>query len=293
MSADTASFKSSSRHHRGQGRYEHRGSFPEDSNLHLVGAASNAAGAGAGSAFIRGGVVSFEEFAVWYSQHGYTIIAWIELLDTKKWPEVSRSVADAILRYNSRQQHALENATQMGSDDTGSGSSNDTVSSNESTNRVHASLQPNYPESNMTVLDTTAFQTANRYAVEAGMDAVTGIANLITSPTASAAAAKDLSSVALQFKLTSYDNTTLRIRLKDVAIVYTISERMNFSRMSCGELVHLLKKHAHNRCLTKPGYLRAMRDLVPATNCRTKTKSFIVPLAADFHPLRKRECPPR
>ncbi|GMF18501.1 unnamed protein product [Phytophthora lilii] len=282
MSADTASFKSSSGHRRvKKGRYEHRGSFPEDSNLHLVGAATSAAGAGAGSAFIRGGVVSFEEFAVWYSQHGYTIIAWIELLDTKKWPEVSRSVSDAILRYISRQQHALENATQMGSDDTGSGSSNDTVSSNESTHRVHASLEPNYPESDMTVLDTTAFRTADRYAVEAGMDAVSGISNLITSPSASAAAAKDLSSVALQFKLTSYDNTTLRIRLKDVAIVYTISERMNFSRMTCGELVHLLKKHAHNRSLTKPGYLRAMRDLVPRDELSNEDQEFL-----SFHLLR-------
>ncbi|KAG7384668.1 hypothetical protein PHYPSEUDO_002415 [Phytophthora pseudosyringae] len=280
MSVDTASFKSAPHQHR-SGRYEHRGSFPGDGNLHLVGAASHASGAGAGSAFIRGGVVSFEEFAVWYSQHGYTIIAWIELLDTKKWPEVPRSVSDAIIRYISRQQHALENATQMGSDDTGSGSSNDTVSSNESTNRVHASLEPNFPDSDMTVLDTRAFRTADRYAVEAGMDAVSGIANLITSPTTSAAGAKDLSSVALQFKLTSYDNTTLRIRLKDVAIVYTISERMNFSRMACGELVHLLKKHAHNRSLTKPGYLRAMRDLVPRDELSNEDQEFL-----SFHLLR-------
>ncbi|KAL3672863.1 hypothetical protein V7S43_002165 [Phytophthora oleae] len=280
MSVDTASFKNSSRRHRG-GRYEHRGSFPGDGNLQLVGAASHASGAGAGSAFIRGGVVSFEEFAVWYSQHGYTIIAWIELLDTKKWPEVPRSVSDAILRYISRQQHALENATQMGSEDTGSGSSNDTVSSNESSNRVHGSMVPNFPESDMTALDTTAFRTADRYAVEAGMDAVTGISNLITSPTASASATKDLSSVALQFKLTSYDNTTLRIRLKDVAIVYTISERMNFSRMTCGELVHLLKKHAHNRTMTKPGYLRAMRDLVPRDELSNEDQEFL-----SFHLLR-------
>ncbi|KAH7467170.1 Guanylyl cyclase inhibitory protein [Phytophthora ramorum] len=281
MSADTASFRSTSRHHRGQGRYEHRGSFPEESNLHLVGAATSAAGAGAGSAFIRGGVVSFEEFAVWYSQHGYTIIAWIELLDTKKWPEVSRSVSDAILRYMSRQQHALENATQMGSEDTGSGSSNDTVSSNESTHRVQESMRANFPQSDMTLLDTTAFRTADRDAVEAGMDAVSGISHLITSPTASRAATKDLSSVALQFKLTSYDNTTLRIRLKDVAIVYTISERMNFSRMTCGELVHLLKKHAHNRSLTKPGYLRAMRDLVPRDELSNEDQEFL-----SFHLLR-------
>ncbi|CAH0478419.1 unnamed protein product [Peronospora belbahrii] len=264
-----------------QERYEHRGSFPGDTNLHLVGAASSASGAGAGSAFIRGGVVSFEEFAVWYSQHGYTIIAWIELLDSKKWPEVPRSVSDAILRYISRQQHALENATHMGSDETGSGSSNDTVSSNDSTNRVNHSLVPNFPDSDMTVLDTTALRTSDRYAVEAGMDAVSGIANLITSPTVSAAGAKDLSSVALQFKLTSYDNTILRIRLKDVAIVYTISERMNFSRMTCGELVHLLKKHAHNRSLTKPGYLRAMRDLVPREQLSNEEQEFL-----SFHLLR-------
>ncbi|KAF4132320.1 hypothetical protein GN958_ATG18437 [Phytophthora infestans] len=280
LSADTASFRSSSRLHR-SGRYEHRGSFPGDGNLQLVGAASHASGAGAGSAFIRGGVVSFEEFAVWYSQHGYTIIAWIELLDTKKWPEVPRSVSDAILRYISHQQHALENATQMGSDETGSGSSNDTVSSNESTNRPHDSLQPNFPESDMTVLDTTAFRTIDRYAVEAGMDAVSGISHLVTSPSASATGSKDLSSVALQFKLTSYDNTTLRIRLKDVAIVYTISERMNLSRMATGELVHLLKKHAHNRSLTKPGYLRAMRDLVPRDELSNEDQEFL-----SFHLLR-------
>ncbi|CAI5743107.1 unnamed protein product [Peronospora destructor] len=277
---DSASQKGLSRH-RCQGRYEHRGSFPDDTNLHLVGAASSASGADAGRAFIRGGVVSFEEFAVWYSRHGYTIIAWIELLDTKKWPEVSPSVSDAILRYISRQQHALENATQMESDETGSGSSNDTVSSNESSNRVHESLVPNFPESDMTALDTTAFRTSDRYAVEEGMDAVSGIANLITSPTASTAAVKDLSSVALQFKLTSYDNTTLRIRLKDVAIVYTISERMNFSRMTCGELVHLLKKHAHNRSLTKHGYLRVMRDLVPRDELSNEEQEFL-----SFHLLR-------
>lgn len=276
----TSSFRNSGRH-QGQGRYEHRGSLPGDNSLQLAGAASNAAGAGAGSAFIRGGVVSFEEFAVWYSQHGYTIIAWIELLDTKKWPEVSRSVSEAILRYISRQQHALENATQMGSEDTGSGSSNDTASSNESTHRIGDSLEPNYPESDMTMLNTAAFHTANRTAVEAGMDAVSGIANLITSPSASTTAAKDLSSVALQFKLTSYDNTTLRIRLKDVAIVYTISERMNFSRMTSGELVHLLKKYAHRRSLTKPGYLRAMRDLVPRDELSNEDQEFL-----SFHLLR-------
>ncbi|UIZ22204.1 hypothetical protein KXD40_004970 [Peronospora effusa] len=279
-SVDSASLKGSSSH-RGQRCYEHRGSFPGDTNLHLVGAASSASGSGAGRAFIRGGVVSFEEFAVWYSQHGYTIIAWIELLDTKKWPEVPPSVSDAILRYISRHHHALESATQMESEETGSGSSNDTVSSNESSNRVHESLVPNIPDSDMTLLDTTAFRTSDRHAVEAGMDAVSGIANLITSPTASTAAAKDLSSVALQFKLTSYDNTTLRIRLKDVAIVYTISERMNCSRMTCGELVHLLKKHAHNRALTKPGYLRAMRDLVPRDELSNEEQEFL-----SFHLLR-------
>ncbi|RLN65792.1 hypothetical protein BBP00_00002635 [Phytophthora kernoviae] len=213
--------------------------------------------------------------------HGYTIIAWIELLDTKKWPEVSRSVSEAILRYVSRQQQALENATQMGSEDTASGSSNDTVSSNESTNRIQDSVQANFPESDMTMLNTSAFRTASRNALEAGMDAVSGISNLITSPTASATAAKDLSSVALQFKLTSYDNTTLRIRLKDVAIVYTISERMNFSRMTNGELVHLLKKHAHRRALTKPGYLRAMRDLVPRDELSNEDQEFL-----SFHLLR-------
>lgn len=279
ITTDTPSPKSTARHHRSR-RYEHRGSLPGESNLHLVGAASQAAGAGAGSAFIRGGVVSFEEFAVWYSQHGYTIIAWIELLDTKKWPEVPHSVSEAILRYISRQQHALENATQMGNEDTGSGSSNDTVSSNESTNRVSASLEPNISEADLTVLNASSLRTVDRYAVEAGMDAVSGIANLITSPTLSTGA-KDLASVALQFKLTSYDNTILRIRLKDVAIVYTISERMNLSRLTCGELVHLLKKHAHNRSLTKSGYLRVMRDLVPRDELSNEDQEFL-----SFHLLR-------
>ncbi|KAL8002683.1 putative guanylate cyclase activating protein [Plasmopara halstedii] len=278
-SNDAASLRSTTHRHHSR-RYEHRGSLPDDGDLQLVGAASQAAGAGAGSAFIRGGVVSFEEFATWYSQHGYTIIAWIELLDAKKWPEVPRSVSEAILRYISRQQHALENATQMGNDDIGSGSSNDTVSSNESTNHVTASLAPNCPESDLTVLNTAALRTNDRYAVEAGMDAVSGIANLISSPTSSAGA-KDLSSVALQFKLTSYDNTILRIRLKDVAIVYTISERMNLSQMTCGELVHLLKKQAHNRSLTKPGYLRVMRDLVPRDELSKEDQEFL-----SFHLLR-------
>ncbi|RLN53155.1 hypothetical protein BBJ28_00003444 [Nothophytophthora sp. Chile5] len=284
-SADSAvQSKHSAREPRGVGRYEHRGSLPDGNSLRLDGAASSASGAGAGSAFIRGGIVSFEEFAVWYSQHGYTIIAWIELLDSKKWPEVNHSVSEAILRYISRQQRALENATLLGSEETGSGSSNDTVSSNESANHRRersSSVEANFPESDMTVLNTTALRTTDRNAVEEGMDAVSGISHLISSPTASSAGTKDLSSVALQFKLTSYDNTTLRIRLKDVAIVYTISERMNFSRMTSGELVHLLKKHAHRRSLTKPGYLRAMRDLVPRDELSNEDQEFL-----SFHLLR-------
>lgn len=30
--------------------------------------------------------VSFEEFAAWYTDGGYTIVPWLELLDLKKWP---------------------------------------------------------------------------------------------------------------------------------------------------------------------------------------------------------------
>uniref|UniRef100_M4C6W0 EF-hand domain-containing protein n=1 Tax=Hyaloperonospora arabidopsidis (strain Emoy2) TaxID=559515 RepID=M4C6W0_HYAAE len=81
--------------------------------------------------------------------------------------------------------------------------------------------------------------------------------------------------------MTSFDNTTLRIRLKDVAIVYTISERMNLSRMACGELVHLLKKYAQNRSLTKLGYLRAMRHLVPRDELSGEDQEFL-----SFHLLR-------
>ncbi|TDH72657.1 hypothetical protein CCR75_007448 [Bremia lactucae] len=277
---ESTSTTSTVRHH-SNARYEHRGSLPGNEKLHLFGAASHAAGAGAGSAFIRGGVVSFEEFAVWYSQQGYAIIAWIELLDTKKWPEVPHSVSDAILRYISRQQHALENAIQAGNDDIGSGSSNDTVSSNESNNRLDTSEERNCSDSDLTVLDTTAFRAIDRLAVESDMDAVSGISNLITSLPTSAAGVKDLSSVALQFKLTSYDNTFLRIRLKDVAIVYTISERMNLSRLTSGELVHLLKKKAHHRSLTKPGFLRAMRDLVPRDELSSEDQEFL-----SFHLLQ-------
>merc|ERR1711981_644812 len=29
--------------------------------------------------------ISFEEFAAWYTDGGYTLIPWLELLDLKKW----------------------------------------------------------------------------------------------------------------------------------------------------------------------------------------------------------------
>lgn len=268
------------------GRFEHRGSLPDESSIMLGGAAATASGAGAAQAFVRGGIVSFEEFAVWYSQHGYTIIAWIELLDSKKWPEVNDAVTEAILRYINRQQQALANATELSTTEVGSNSSNDTVSSHgsERLRERTSSMEAAHPDTDSTLFDSTnrgIAATEDRYAIVSSMDAVSGIAHLITSPSSSSSSGKDLSSIALQFKLTSYDNTSLRIRLKDVAIVYTISERMNFSRMTCGEMAHLLKKYAHGKSLTKQGYLRAMRDLVPRDELSNEDQEFL-----SFHLLR-------
>lgn len=273
---------------RDRSRYEHRGSLPDAKNIALAGAASNAAGAGAGRAFVRGGVVSFEEFARWYSTNGYSLIAWIELLDTKKWPEVNSSVTEAILKYVSRQQHALELVAQRQSAGPAESDffSDDTEASNDENDEYEkkersSSLENFYPESNMPMMKTDNPTTIDRNAMVAGMDTVSGIAHLITSPPNSSTSAKDLSSVALQFKLTSYDNTVLRIRLKDVAIVYTISERLNFSSMTCGDLSKLLNQHAQGRALTKRGYLRAMRQLVPRDELSNEDQEFL-----SFHLLR-------
>lgn len=282
----------SRRHENGRHRYEHRGSLPDDDSIRLTGAAQSAAGAGAGNAFIRGGVVSFQEFATWYSTRGHIIIAWIELLDTKKWPEVNPSVADAILRYISRQQRVILPGGR-GNDDDGdgardSGSSNDTESSTESNHfrERRGSLDQRhgggYPDTNMTIISAADLRTGNATTALERMDGIGGIADLITSPpTSSSATIKDLSSVALQFKLMNFDNTTLRIRLKDVAIVYTISERMTLSNMKCRDLVNLLDKYAQGRTLTKQGYLRAMRELVPRDVLSNEDQEFL-----SFHLLR-------
>lgn len=278
-SADTTG---TNRAHRdGRSRYEHRGSLPDDDSIRLTGAAQDAAGAGAGNAFIRGGVVSFQEFATWYSTRGHIVIAWIELLDTKKWPEVNPSVADAILRYISKQHRVIMPGGSRDLGDHDSGSSNDTESSNDSNHRRErsSSLDHGYPGTNMTIISAAGLRSAN--TAVARMDGIGGIADLITSPPTSSSLIKDLSSVALQFKLTNYDNTTLRIRLKDVAIVYTISERMNMSSLTCRDLVNLLEKYSQGRILTKQGYLRAMRDLVPRDVLSNEDQEFL-----SFHLLR-------
>lgn len=282
-SADTIVLAKNKIRRDGDRRYEHRGSLPDEDSISLTGAAQSAAGAGAGNAFFRGGVVSFQEFATWYSTRGHIIIAWIELLDSKKWPEVNNSVADAILRYISRQQKVVLPDGGRDSGDHDSGSSNDTVSSNESGQRRDrsSSLEPGYPDTNMTILSAGSLRTGKANTAVARMDGIGGIADLITSPPTSSASAKDLSSVALQFKLTNYDNTTLRIRLKDVAIVYTISERMNMSSLTCRDLVNLLEKYSQGRTLTKQGYLRAMRELVPRDVLSNEDQEFL-----SFHLLR-------
>ncbi|TYZ50993.1 hypothetical protein PybrP1_012827 [[Pythium] brassicae (nom. inval.)] len=264
-------------------RYEHRGSLPDDDSISLTGAARNAAGAGAGNAFIRGGVVSFQEFATWYSTRGHIIIAWIELLDTKKWPEVNPTVADAILRYISRQQQViLPGRVARANEERDSGSSNDTESSNDSNHRRNGGMfDAGYPDTNMTIISAADLRTGNVTTALERMDGIGGIADLISSPPTSSAAIKDLSSVALQFKLMNFDNTTLRIRLKDVAIVYTISERMNMSSMTCRDMVNLLNKYAQGRTLTKQGFLRAMRDLVPRDVLSNEDQEFL-----SFHLLR-------
>lgn len=280
-SADTIGMNRARRD--GRSRYEHRGSLPDDDSIRLTGAARDAAGAGAGNAFIRGGVVSFQEFATWYSSRGHIVIAWIELLDTKKWPGVNPSVADAILRYISKQHRVIMPGGRRDHDDHDSGSSHDTASSTDSNHRRErsSSLDQGYPDTGMTIISAAGLRSGNVNTVVARMDGIGGIADLITSTPASSSSIKDLSSIALQFKLTNYDNTTLNIRLKDVAIVYTISERMNMSSLTCRDLVNLLEKYSQGRTLTKQGYLRAMRDLVPRDVLSNEDQEFL-----SFHLLR-------
>lgn len=280
-SADTVGMSRARRD--GRSRYEHRGSLPDDDSIQLTGAAQDAAGVGAGNAFIRGGVVSFQEFATWYSSRGHIVIAWIELLDTKKWPGVNPSVADAILRYISKQHRVIMPDGRRDLDDHDSGSSHDTASSTDSNHRRErsSSLDQGYPDTGMTIISAAGLRSGNVTTAVARMDGIGGIADLITSTPASSSSIKDLSSIALQFKLTNYDSTTLNIRLKDVAIVYTISERMNMSSMTCRDLVNLLEKYSQGRTLTKQGYLRAMRDLVPRDVLSNEDQEFL-----SFHLLR-------
>ncbi|GLE01572.1 hypothetical protein PINS_up010402 [Pythium insidiosum] len=261
-----------------RGHYYHRGSLPNVNSVGVEGAIVS--GPGAGSAFLRGGVVAFDEFARWYSRNGQGI-AWVELLNAKKWPQVDRAIAEAILRYISRQQRAVE----LGPfDDSGpaSGSTIETTSSNasgEGRERT-SSMEADVPTGALTALNTERLRTADGNASTA-LPTLAGIDNLIRSPSSNASTARDLNAVALQFRLTSYDNTTLRIRLKDVATVYTISERMTLGDMACEQLLNLFHQHGSGRCLTKMGFLRAMRGLVPRGELSNEDQEFL-----SFHLLR-------
>ncbi|TMW67626.1 hypothetical protein Poli38472_011246 [Pythium oligandrum] len=262
-----------------RGQYYHRGSLPNVNALSVSGSGVNSAGPGAGSAFIRGGVVTFEEFARWYSTNGYNIIAWIELLDAKKWPPVSDGVVEAILRYNSRQQRAIAGATQNGSFGPESGGSTLDSGSMGDSNDRSSSLDAEY--ATLTPFDLTNLRTSDGKIPASEMASVTDTDDVIASPISAVSSSRKLTSVALQFKLTSYDNTTLRIRLKDVAIVYTISERMGLSTMTSEEVLNRFHKEASGRSLTKMGFLRAMRDLVPRTTLSNEDQEFL-----SFHLLR-------
>ncbi|DAZ92421.1 TPA: hypothetical protein N0F65_000205 [Lagenidium giganteum] len=227
-----------------RGAYEHRGSLPGQNTVSLAGGAASAAGPGAAQAFMKGGVVAFQEFAQWYSSYGHAIMAWIELLDSKKWPTVPKNVYEGILgifRANPRAESLAISAERASLD---------------------GGWQPSGPNGG-------AHWDADRGWVHPGTEA----------PPESKG--KDLSSVALLFKLTTFDNTTLRIRLRDVAIVYTISERMTFSSMLSEDLLHTFNDYAQGKCLTREGFLRVMRRLVPRDQLTNEEQEFL-----SFHLLR-------
>ncbi|OQR92545.1 hypothetical protein THRCLA_08678, partial [Thraustotheca clavata] len=155
--------------------------------------------------------ITFGEFADWYSEKGYTIVPWIELLDTKKWPRVNSAIVDAVNSH------------------------------------------------------TASFPLREQTEV---------LKSSVQSP-------KPASSIVFQFKLTNYDSTMLCIRLRDVAIVGGIADKLQFSALSADELYQNLNKFAKGKCLTKSGFLHAIRTIAPTSSLSSEDQEFL-----SYHLLR-------
>merc|ERR1712138_386078 len=69
--------------------------------------------------------ISFEEFADWYTNEGYNIIPWIELLDLRKWP--------------------YETIVSVDDDRLGMGSTDDGTDANDSPKSVEVTVIPSIP----------------------------------------------------------------------------------------------------------------------------------------------------
>ncbi|KDO27863.1 hypothetical protein SPRG_07136 [Saprolegnia parasitica CBS 223.65] len=173
--------------------------------------------------------VAFAEFADWYSEKGYALIPWIELLDAKKWPIVDATIADAVDSFTASTAAGQEKEEAL-----------------VQTTTTVVSSTGGYP--------TTA-TTHDGY--------------------------KDSSSVVFQFKLTSYDATMLRIRLRDVAVVSTIADKLRLRFLTCEALYTSLDKFAKGKCLTKSGFLYAIRSLAPKEGLSSEDQEFL-----SYHLLR-------
>ncbi|CCI42473.1 unnamed protein product [Albugo candida] len=231
-------------------------------------------------------VVSFDAFAQWYSMHGYNIIAWIELLDAKKWPEVPSNVRDAILKFTRRQNAAMQYVTQedgrtyrASSTDTGKSQTPKSFSEKDD---KRASISTDRTWSIHSENERYSSEALEADQVKSTAKLPTSTSDELTDQNGNAQALNtDIQTVAFQFHSEVDGKVTLQIRLKDVAIVYTISERLELRSMSCNDLLDRLKAHARKNQMSKKGYLMAVRSLVSAKSLVKEEQEFL-----SFHMLR-------